>query len=79
MRERRFREIEATPQAQDAWVAHVGEAAGTSLRSACSSWYVGANIPGKSRVFMPYIGGVPAYLRKCREVVANGYEGFVLA
>jgi cyclohexanone monooxygenase len=79
MRERRLREIEATPRAQDAWVAHVGEAAGASLRSACSSWYVGANIPGKTRVFMPYIGGVPAYLRKCREVVANGYEGFVLA
>jgi cyclohexanone monooxygenase len=50
-----------------------------SLRSQCNSWYVGANIPGKTRVFMPYIGGFPAYLEKCREVVANGYAGFTLS
>ena len=45
---------------------------------AANSWYLGANIPGKPRVFMPYIGGVGAYRRECDEVAANGYEGFAL-
>ena len=45
----------------------------------CSSWYLGANVPGKPRVFMPYIGGFPKYVQKCNDVAANGYEGFVLA
>ena len=61
------------------WVAHVNEVAGRTLRYTCSSWYLGANIPGKPRVFMPYIGGFPPYVQKCDEVVANGYEGFVLS
>jgi cyclohexanone monooxygenase len=78
LRERNLRRIEPRRDAEDAWVAHVGEVAGTSLRSVCSSWYVGANVPGKPRVFMPYIGGVPAYVRKCNEVAANGYQGFAL-
>ena len=46
--------------------------------AARNSWYIGANIPGKPRVFMPYVGGVGAYRRKCDEVAANGYEGFEL-
>lgn len=71
--------IEATDAAQDDWVAHNRDVAGQSLRSTCSSWYVGANVPGKPRVFMPYIGGYPAYVQKCEEVVANGYEGFALS
>ena len=71
--------IEPSRQAEDAWVGHVGEAAGITLRSTCSSWYVGANIPGKPRVFMPYIGGLPAYIERCEAVVAKGYEGFALA
>jgi cyclohexanone monooxygenase len=79
LRERDLRRIEPRRDAEDAWVAHVSEVAGTSLRSVCSSWYVGANVPGKARVFMPYIGGVPAYVRKCNEVVARGYEGFALS
>jgi hypothetical protein len=61
------------------WVAHVREVAGASLRSTCSSWYIGANVPGKPRVFMPYIGGFPAYVQKCDAVAANAYEGFALA
>ena len=60
------------------WVDHVNEVSKVSLRSTCSSWYVGANIPGQPRVFMPYIGGFPVYVRKCNEVMANGFEGFVL-
>jgi cyclohexanone monooxygenase len=63
---------------EDAWVEHVNEVAAVSLRSTCSSWYVGANIPGRPRVFMPYIGGFPVYVNKCNEVMDNGYAGFVL-
>jgi cation diffusion facilitator CzcD-associated flavoprotein CzcO len=79
MRERGLARIEPTVKAEDEWVAHVNEVAAPNLRSTCSSWYVGANIPGKPRVFMPYIGGFPLYVRKCDEVVAKGYEGFALA
>ncbi|WP_417513105.1 flavin-containing monooxygenase [Minwuia sp.] len=71
--------IEPELEAEDRWVAHVNEVAGMTLRSTCSSWYVGANVPGKPRVFMPYIGGFPAYVAKCEEVAARGYEGFVLS
>ena len=71
--------IEPVPEAQEAWVGHVGDVSNITLRSTCSSWYVGANIPGKPRVFMPYIGGLPAYIQACERVVANGYEGFALA
>ena len=76
MRARSARRIEAEVEAQNAWVAHVNEVADLTLRSTCSSWYIGANVPGKPRVFMPYVGGVPAYLGKCKAVAANGYEGF---
>jgi cyclohexanone monooxygenase len=70
--------IEAEPQAEEAWVGHVGTVADVTLRSSCSSWYVGANIPGKPRVFMPYIGGLPAYIERCEAIVAGGYEGFAI-
>ena len=70
--------IEAQAGAEENWVAHVREVAGASLRSTCSSWYVGANVPGKPRVFMPYIGGFGVYCAKCDEVAAKGYEGFEL-
>jgi cyclohexanone monooxygenase len=79
MRTHNLRRIEAQPDAEDAWVAHVNEVAGRSLRSTCNSWYVGANVPGKPRVYMPYIGGVPVYAAKCEQVAAGGYEGFTLA
>ncbi len=70
--------IEAERAAQDDWVGHVNELADASLRSTCSSWYVGANVPGKPRVFMPYIGGYPAYAARCAEIAAAGYEGFAI-
>ena len=79
MRSRGATLIEPSRAAEEAWVGHVGEAAGGTLRSTCSSWYVGANIPGKPRVFMPYIGGFPAYIERCEAVVKNGYEGFSLS
>jgi cyclohexanone monooxygenase len=70
--------IEATEEAQDGWVAHVAEVAGFTLHGAASSWYNGANIPGKPRVYMPYIGGVAEYRKICDRVAAAGYEGFTL-
>jgi cyclohexanone monooxygenase len=73
-----LKQIEPSAEAEEAWVAHAREAAGISLRATCSSWYIGANIPGKPRVYLPYTGGFPAYVQKCNEVVAKGYEGFAL-
>ena len=70
--------IEPTREDEDAWVEHVNDVSTVSLRSTCSSWYVGTNIPGRPRVFMPYIGGFPVYVQKCNEVMSNGFAGFVL-
>jgi cyclohexanone monooxygenase len=78
LRKKGVKRIEATPEAQEAWVAHVNETAAPTILPTCNSWYLGANIPGKPRVFMPYLGFAP-YVAKCEEVVANGYEGFALA
>jgi len=69
--------IEATPEAQRDWVAHVNEVADSTLYPRCNSWYLGANVPGKPRVFMPYLG-FPQYVEKCNQVAAAGYEGFRL-
>ncbi len=71
--------IEAGSDAEDNWVNHTNEVAGLTLYPLANSWYMGANIPGKPRVFMPYIGGFPAYCQRCKEVAANRYEGFTLA
>src|SRR5690606_25740848 len=71
--------IEPTAQAEDDWVQHVNDVAnGTLFPRATNSWYVGANIPGKPRVFMPYVGGMPAYIKVCEDVAAHGYRGFHL-
>jgi cyclohexanone monooxygenase len=78
LRDKGISRIEARADAEESWVAHVREVAGAFLCSTCSSWYIGANVPGKPRVFMPYIGGFPAYVQKCDAVAANGYEGFAL-
>ncbi|HJS87505.1 MAG TPA: NAD(P)/FAD-dependent oxidoreductase [Acetobacteraceae bacterium] len=73
--------IEATPDAQERWVAHVNEIVSQTLMTSANSWYMGANIPGKPRVFLPYLGpeGVGGYRKTCDEVAAKGYEGFELA
>jgi cation diffusion facilitator CzcD-associated flavoprotein CzcO/acetyl esterase/lipase len=76
VRERGLDTIEATRDAEDAWVAHVNEVAQATLFPHAGSWYMGANIPGKPRVFMPYLGGVGTYRAYCEEVAGNGYEGF---
>jgi hypothetical protein len=78
MRDRGVAAIEATRDAEDEWVAHVNDAGNATLFPTANSWYMGANVPGKPRVFMPYVGGVGAYRQKCDEVAANGYEGFAL-
>ena len=78
MRDRGLETMEATKEAEDQWVAHVNEVAQTTLYPQANSWYMGANIPGKPRIFMPYIGGVGAYRRICNEVAAKGYQGFVM-
>jgi cyclohexanone monooxygenase len=70
--------IEASPEAEDRWMDHVAELAAETLYPNANSWYVGANIPGKPRVFMPYVAGCGQYRRECEDVVARGYEGFTL-
>ncbi|HJQ83571.1 MAG TPA: NAD(P)/FAD-dependent oxidoreductase [Candidatus Binatia bacterium] len=77
MRDRGLARIEPTAEAEDAWVAHVNEVADGTLYPTCNSWYLGSNIPGKPRVFMPYLG-FPIYVERCNEVAAKGYEGFAL-
>jgi cyclohexanone monooxygenase len=70
--------MEANRQAEDDWVAHVNEVAHGTLYPQANSWYMGANIPGKPRIFMPYIGGVGTYRQICNDVAAKGYEGFTM-
>ena len=77
--DRQVASIEATEAAQDAWCAHVNEVAETTVYPQANSWYLGANIPGKARVFLPYIGGIGVYREKCDAVAAAGYEGFYLS
>jgi cyclohexanone monooxygenase len=78
MRDRGLDTMEANRDAEDKWVAHVNEVAHTTLYPQANSWYMGANIPGKPQIFMPYIGGVGAYRQICNDVAAAGYEGFAM-
>jgi len=79
MRERGVTRIEPRIEAATAWGAHVEEAAGrTLLPQAPHSWYLGANVPGKPRVFMPYTGGMGRYRAICDDIAARGYPGFIL-
>ena len=77
MRRQRQRSIEAERAAEDEWVEVVNEIANGTLYPTCNSWYLGANVPGKPRVFMPYLG-FPSYVEKCEQVAAEGYAGFDL-
>ena len=79
MRERGVEVAEADADAEAAWVDHVNEVADKTLFMLADSWYLGANIPGKPRGFMPYPGGVGRYREKCDEIAAAGYEGYVLS
>ena len=71
--------IEPEQEAEEAWVAQVNAVAAGTLFPRAGSWYKGANVPGKPRVFLPYVGGFAAYSRICEEVVREGYKGFALA
>jgi cyclohexanone monooxygenase len=78
MRKHDIEVAEADADAEQAWGAHVNELAESTMYMLADSWYLGANIPGKPRVFMPYVGGIGAYRKKCNEIAENGYEGFIL-
>jgi cyclohexanone monooxygenase len=78
MRAHHLAAMEATKDAEDKWVAHVNEVAYTTLYPQANSWYMGANVPGKPRIFMPYVGGVGPYRQICDDVAAKGYEGFAM-
>jgi hypothetical protein len=65
-------------EAEEAWSTHCREVAESTLFTKTDSWYMGANIPGKPRRFLIYLGGVGYYRQKCDEIAANGYEGFNL-
>ena len=78
MRDRDLDSMEAKKEAEDNWVDHVNEVAQGTLYPQANSWYMGANIPGKPQIFMPYIGGVAIYRQTCNDVAAKGYEGFTM-
>ncbi|HEV3309229.1 MAG TPA: NAD(P)/FAD-dependent oxidoreductase [Chloroflexota bacterium] len=81
MRRNKLTTIEATAEAQDAWGTHVSEIVNGTLLPGTNSWYMGANIAGKARRFLPYLGpeGVGGYRRKCAEIAEKGYEGFAFS
>jgi cation diffusion facilitator CzcD-associated flavoprotein CzcO len=79
LRENGLTEIDTTTDVEDAWTAHVAEVAAETLYPQAASWYMGANVPGKPRVFMPYLGGLGVYRDKCDAVAADGYAGFTLS
>jgi cyclohexanone monooxygenase len=78
MRDHKLATMEAKPDAEENWVAHVNEVAHTTLYPQANSRYMGANIPGKPQIFMPYIGGVGVYRQICDDVAAKGDEGFTM-
>ena len=78
MRQQGYDRIQASAEAEAEWVQHVNRVADETLYTNCNSWYLGANIPGKPRVFMPLVG-FPPYAEKCRPVVEQGYQGFILS
>jgi cyclohexanone monooxygenase len=78
LREQGYSSISAIQDAEDNWVTHVSEVANMTLFPHANSWYIGANVPGKARIFMPYLGGVGVYAETCSKIAAAGYTGFNL-
>jgi cation diffusion facilitator CzcD-associated flavoprotein CzcO len=80
LRDNGYETIEASPSAQSEWHEHMQSlvAGGVAVHPSCNSWWIGANVPGKKRVFMSYAGGIPEYRRRCLEAAAAGYAGFEL-
>jgi cation diffusion facilitator CzcD-associated flavoprotein CzcO len=81
VREHGYRTVEAKRDAQAAWVEHMASLVhgGVAMHPSCNSWWIGANVPGKKRVFASYAGGMPEYRRRCEDAAAAGYAGFALA
>jgi cation diffusion facilitator CzcD-associated flavoprotein CzcO len=81
LRDHGYRSIEPTQDAQARWVDYVASLVKGTIRASesCNSWYLGANVPGKPRVFMVYVAGQPLYREQCAAIAAAGYEGFALA
>jgi cyclohexanone monooxygenase len=79
MRAHGWTRVEATEDAQHEWAEHVADIGQHSLFVQANSWYVGANIPGKPRVVLPYVGGQPVYRERCEAVASAGYEGFAFS
>jgi cation diffusion facilitator CzcD-associated flavoprotein CzcO len=77
MRDHDYERIDAGDEAERTWTEHVAEVAGATLHATTNNWYNGANIPGKVRMFMPYVGGVGAYREVCDGIAAQDYEGFI--
>ena len=78
IRDKNLTSIQPTPGAEEAWVEHVNEVGSHTLLSDANSWFMGSNIPGKKRAILLYANTAAEYRKKCLEVAANGYEGFVL-
>jgi cation diffusion facilitator CzcD-associated flavoprotein CzcO/acetyl esterase/lipase len=76
LRTQGLHQIEALESAEAGWVQHVNDYADITLYPRANSWYMGANVPGKPRVFLPYVGGVDTYRTICNEVVEKDYLGF---
>lgn len=79
MRANGYTRIDPVPAAENDWVDHVNEVADRTLYPLADSWYVGANIPGKPRVFMPYVAGLDKYRKICEQIAQDGYRGFALS
>ncbi|WP_277184911.1 NAD(P)/FAD-dependent oxidoreductase [Caballeronia sp. BR00000012568055] len=79
LRDHSIERIDAVPQAEEDWMQHVQDVVSNTLYLKANSWYIGANVPGKPHVFLPYLGGHGTYRRKCDEIAAAGYPGFVLS
>ena len=78
LREHGKQVIDPTLEAEDEWTEHVNEVGNTTLYPSANSWYMGSNVAGKPRVFLPYIGGVGPYREICDQVAEKGYDGFDL-
>jgi len=78
LRDHKYATMEATPDEEEQWTRHVLETADATLLPDTDSWFMGANIPGKKRVFLNYVGGVQNFRAKCDEVAAKDYDGFDL-
>ena len=79
LRDKEIDRIDVEPEAEDQWVAHVNESADKTLFVKANSWYLGANVPGKPRVFMLYTGGLKKYREICDDVAKAQYRGFQLS